>query len=51
MHFQIFFQFIAEEKEHPGDAYERTGRMKALCSWERDSLEESTLQRLWSVVL
>jgi len=24
---------------HPGEAYERTGRMNALYSWERDSLE------------
>jgi len=36
-HFQIFFQCITEER--PREAYERTGRMKALCSWERDSLE------------
>jgi len=24
---------------HPGEAYEKTGRMNALYSWERDSLE------------
>jgi len=24
---------------HSGEAYERTGRMNALYSWERDSLE------------
>jgi len=24
---------------HPGEAYERTGRMNVLYSWERDSLE------------
>jgi len=40
--FQIFFQCITEEgvpSWRLGEAYERTGRMKALYSWERNSLK------------
>jgi len=39
IHFQIFLQCIAEEEEPPRWGIERTGRMKALYGWERNSLE------------
>jgi len=38
IHFQIFFSVSQKKGNHP-EAYERTSRMKALYSWERDSLE------------
>jgi len=34
-----FFGVSQRKGYHPGEAYERTGWMNALYSWERDSLE------------
>jgi len=46
IHFQIFYSVSQRKGSHPGEAYERTGRMKALYSWEWNYLEGPTNERL-----
>jgi len=46
IHFQILFQCIAEEGNHPWEAYERTGAVGRRTLWR-----DPTMQRLWSGVL